>query len=257
MNRLVEKALRGEILLGTWVTINSPEVSEAISTLNMDWIVVDMEHAPLEVYDAEVILMGIKGSNTVGIVRVPWNDPVVIKRVLDIGAHGILVPWVNSYEEALAIERAVLYPPKGIRGVGPRRASMYGSIPSKEYYSKYLEDLAVLVQVETPKAVENLDEILKVGTLTGIFVGPSDLSASMGIYGERDDPRFLSTVKRIAETARGRKPILGIMCYTPREAVRAIEMGYNMITLASDMSVMLRGYRSFMEEIRSAIKKAG
>jgi len=93
MNRVVEKASRGEVVFGTWITINSPEVSEAISTLPLDWVVIDMEHAPLDIYDVELILMGLKGSGVTGIVRVPWNDPVYIKRVLDVGAHGILVPW--------------------------------------------------------------------------------------------------------------------------------------------------------------------
>jgi len=253
MNRLVEKAQKGEILLGAWVTINSPEVPEAISTLPLDWVVIDMEHAPLDIYDVELLLMGLKGSGVVGIVRVPWNDPVHIKRALDVGAHGILVPWVNSYEEALAVERAVTYPPKGIRGVGPRRATMYGSIPRAEYYKRYLEELVVLVQIETSAAVENLEKILEVKTLTGIFVGPSDLSASLGVFGERDSPILLGALERIARTARV-KPIRGIMAYTPEEAVRAIKMGYNMVSLSSDMANMLRGIRSFIQEVERQLK---
>ncbi|PWV37716.1 MAG: hypothetical protein DJ555_00940 [Desulfurococcaceae archaeon] len=254
MNRVVEKASRGEVVFGTWITINSPEVSEAISTLPLDWVVIDMEHAPLDIYDVELILMGLKGSGVTGIVRVPWNDPVYIKRVLDIGAHGILVPWVSTYEEALAVERSVLYPPHGIRGVGPRRATMYGSIPSAEYYRKYLEDLVVLVQIETAKAVENLEKILEVKTITGIFVGPSDLSASLGVFGERNSPVLLGSLEKISRIARGRKPLIGIMAYSPEEAVRAIKMGYNMITLSSDMANMLRGIRSFLQDTLSALR---
>ncbi|MEM1610186.1 MAG: aldolase/citrate lyase family protein [Sulfolobales archaeon] len=253
MNRLVEKALKGEVLFGTWITINSPEVPEAISTLPIDWVVIDMEHAPLDIYDVELLLMGLKGSGVAGIVRVPWNDPVHIKRVLDVGAHGILVPWVSTYEEALAVERAVIYPPKGIRGVGPRRATMYGSIPSTEYYKRYLEDLIVLVQIETSSAVENLEKILEVKTLTGIFVGPSDLSASLGVFGERDSPILVGALEKIARVARA-KPIRGIMAYTPEEAARAIKMGYNMISLSSDMANLLRGLRIFMRDVERLIK---
>ncbi|MFZ8823774.1 MAG: HpcH/HpaI aldolase family protein [Desulfurococcales archaeon] len=253
MNKLVEKALKGEVLLGTWITIDSPEVSEAISTLSIDWVVIDMEHAPLDIYDVELLLMGLKGSNVVGIVRVPWNDPVHIKRVLDVGAQGVLAPWINTYEEAQALERAVIYPPKGIRGVGPRRATMYGSIPKTEYYKRYLEDLVVLAQIETSNAVENLEKILEVKTLTGIFVGPSDLSASLGVFGEMDSPILVGTLEKIARTART-KPIRGIMAYTPEEAARAIKMGYNMISLSSDMSNMLRGLRTFMHDIEKLIK---
>ncbi len=250
MNSIVEKASRGEVVLGTWVTINSPEIAEAISTLPLDWVVIDMEHAPLDIYDVELILMGLKGSNVTGIVRVPWNDPVYIKRVLDIGAHGILVPWVSTYEEALAVERSVLYPPHGIRGVGPRRATMYGSIPSIEYYKKYLEDLVVLVQIETARAVENLEKILDVKTITGVFVGPSDLSASLGIFGEMNNIALLSSLEKISRTARGKKPLIGIMAYSPEEAIRAIRIGYNMISLSSDMANMLRGLKSFIQSVR-------
>ncbi len=249
MNRIVEKASRGEVVLGTWITINSPEISEAISTLPLDWVVIDMEHAPLDIYDVEMILMGLKGSNITGIVRVPWNDPVYIKRALDIGAQGILVPWVSSYEEALAVERSVVYPPHGIRGVGPRRATMYGSIPSVEYYKRYLEDLVVLVQIETARAIENIEKILEVRTLTGVFVGPSDLSASLGVFGEKDSPLLLGSLEKISRTARGRKPLVGIMAYTPEEAVRAIGMGYNMVSLSSDMANMLRGFKSFLQDV--------
>jgi len=248
MNRLVEKALKGELLLGTWVTINSPEVSEAISTLGLDWVVVDMEHAPLDIYDVELLLMGLRGG-VVGIVRVPWNDPVYIKRALDVGPQGILVPWISTYEEALAVERYVTYPPRGIRGVGPRRATMYGSIPRREYYEKYLEDLVVLVQIETVSALENLEKILEVKTITGVFVGPSDLSASLGVFDERDSPVLINALERIARASRS-KPIRGIMAYTPEEAVRAIKMGYNMISMSSDMSNMLRGIRSFIGEVK-------
>lgn len=254
MNKIVEKALRGEVVFGAWITINSPEVSEAISTLPLDWVVIDMEHAPLDVYDVEMILMGLKGSNVTGIVRVPWNDPVHIKRVLDIGAHGILVPWVSSYEEALAVERSVIYPPHGIRGVGPRRATMYGSIPSVEYYKRYLEDLVVLVQIETARAIENLEKILEVKTITGIFIGPNDLSASLGVFGDRNSPVLLSSLEKISRIARGRKPLVGIVTYTPEEAIRAIKMGYNMISLSSDMANMLRGLRSFLQEVQKGLK---
>jgi 2-dehydro-3-deoxyglucarate aldolase len=253
LNRLVEKALKGETLLGTWVTINSPEVPEALSTLPIDWVVIDMEHAPLDIYDVELLLMGLKGSGVVGIVRVPWNDPVHIKRVLDVGAQGILAPWVSTYEEALSLERAVTYPPRGIRGVGPRRATMYGSIPSAEYYRRYLEDLVVLAQIETSSAIENLEKILEVKTLTGIFVGPSDLSASLGVFGERDSPALLEALGRIAEASRI-KPIRGIMAYTPEEAARAIKMGYNMVSLSSDMANMLKGLRIFIQEVQKILK---
>lgn len=208
-----------------------------------------MEHAPLDVYDVELLLMGVKGSDCVGIVRVPWNDPVYIKRVLDIGAQGIIVPWVSSYEDALALERAVTYPPKGVRGVGPRRAVMYGSISLTEYYKRYLEDLVVIAQIETREGVENLEKILSIETITGVFVGPNDLSASLGLIDKREAPEFLGVLERIARVS-SKKPLRGIMTQTPEEAVRAIKTGYNMIALSSDIHNMLRGIRAFLNDVR-------
>jgi len=128
---------------------------------------------------------------------------------------------------------------------------MYGSIPRKEYYEKYLEDLVVLVQIETVSALENLEKILEVKTITGVFVGPSDLSASLGVFDERDSPVLINALERIARASRS-KPIRGIMAYTPEEAVRAIKMGYNMISMSSDMSNMVRGIRSFIGELTSS-----
>lgn len=251
MHALLKKALSGSPVLGTWVTVASPDVAEALSLVPLDFVVIDLEHSPIGYREAEHMLMALKGS-TAGIVRVPWNSHVEIKRALDIGAHGILVPWVNSGEEARQVERAVLYPPRGIRGVGPRRASFYGAVPLREYYEKYLEDLIVMVQVETREAIKNLEEILAVETISGILVGPNDLSASLGIYGQYERPEFLEALRSVAERARGRKPLVAFFAPTPSMALMAYKMGYNMISFSADIFVLVEAYRQLLADFQRA-----
>jgi len=121
-NKVKQLLHDGKVAIGAWVSINSIDVVEALSRVGLDWLLFDMEHGSLEVNDVQRLLPATNGTDTVPIVRVPWNDFVTIKRVLDVGAYGIMVPWVNMREEAEAVIKAVMYPPKGIRGFGPRRA---------------------------------------------------------------------------------------------------------------------------------------
>ncbi|MFN4046426.1 MAG: HpcH/HpaI aldolase family protein [Acidilobaceae archaeon] len=251
MHRLVEKALKGETLVGTWLTINSPEVAEALSLLPLDFLVIDMEHSPLDYYDVEVLLIVLKGSQAAGIVRVPWNDPVAIKRVLDLGPDGILVPWVSSLEEARMLEKAVLYPPEGIRGVGPRRAVKYGLVSRKDYYEKYMEDLIVIAQVETRGAIENLEDILSVETITGVLVGPSDLSASLGMFAQIESLHFKEILGEVAGKARARKPLAAVYAPSLEFAREAVRLGFNMIALSSDINVLVEAYSEMIKTFKS------
>ncbi|MDW7973782.1 MAG: aldolase/citrate lyase family protein [Sulfolobales archaeon] len=251
MHPLLRKVSSGSPALGTWITVDSPEVAEALSLLPLDFVVIDLEHSPLGYREAEHILISLKGE-TAGIVRVPWNSHVEIKRALDIGAHGILVPWVNSGEEARQVARSVLYPPRGIRGFGPRRASLYGHVPLRKYFETYEEDLIVMVQVETRQAVQNLEEILAVETVNGILVGPNDLSASLGIYGMYDRPEFVETVREIASKSRGRKPLVAFFAPTLNMALEAYKMGYNMISFSADIFVLVEAYKSLLHEFKRA-----
>lgn len=252
MHALLKKALSGSPLLGTWITVESPDVAEALSLVPLDFLVIDLEHSSLGYKEAERILMSLKGD-TAGIVRVPWNSHVEIKKALDIGAHGVLVPWVNSGEEARQVAASVLYPPRGIRGFGPRRASLYGHIPLRKYFETYEEDLIVIVQIETRQAVQNLEEILSVENINGILVGPNDLSASLGIYGLYDRPEFVETVREVAAKARGRKPLVAFFAPTPEMAIAAYKMGYNMISFSADVFVLVQAYKGLVSSFKSAV----
>lgn len=150
MNKVKELLEAGEPAFGTWVTIQHPDVPEILSTLPFDWLMFDMEHAPADVSTLETMLPAVDEDHVVPFVRVPWNDIVWIKRVLDVGVKGILVPYVSTKAEAKKVVNACQYPPRGIRGVGPRRAINYGEKDREDYYDRFEGNLVIGVQVETP-----------------------------------------------------------------------------------------------------------
>lgn len=243
--RFQEKIKENKPLLGTWITISHPEIIEILSNLEFDWFLFDMEHAPLTIKDIELLLMALRGRDIVPLVRVPWNDPVEIKRVLDLGVAGIIVPMISNREEALKAVKAIKYPPEGIRGVGPRRCVNYGFDDVVEYFYSWNKNYILILQIETKSAYENLEEIVSTDGVTGIFVGPADLSASLGLFGKTDTPEFLQILEDIANRARKFSKIIGIMAETPEFAVKAIELGYNFISLSHDMKYLVLGAKIF------------
>ncbi len=243
VHRLLEKIRKNELTYGTWITMAYPEVTEALSYLPFDWFVIDMEHAPLTIRDVEFLIMAIRNDTITPIVRVPWNDFVVIKQVLDTGAQGIIVPYVNSKEEAIKAVKATRYPPEGIRGVGPRRCAKYGLMNLKEYYKKANEEILVIVQIETEEALNNADEILSVNGIDGVFIGPNDLSASLGVFRDFDDPKFVSAIERVLKSAKSANKIAGIMSQDPKDALEKARRGFNFISLAHDITYLIRSFK--------------
>jgi len=239
---LRDKISRVGVVYGTWITVDSPEVVEALSYLPFDFLVFDMEHAPLTIRDVERLMMAVRRDSIVNFVRVPWNDFVVIKQVLDIGAHGIMVPYVNTEDEALAVVRAVRYPPRGIRGVGPRRCARYGLMDLREYYERADREILVVVQVETGKAVENISSIISVEGVDGVFVGPNDLTASLGIFRDFDNPIYKNALKQVVDATRKAGKIAGIMTSGAVDALDKVSLGFNFIALSSDIQYLLRSY---------------
>src|ERR1035437_6442564 len=157
-NALKTKLKRNEAVIGTFVGIGHPDITEWLSRQGFDFLLLDAEHGPLGFETLQRMMQSMNGTNCVPIVRPQWNDPVIIKRVLDIGAYGVLIPWVNTKEEAENAVRACKYPPVGIRGYGPRRAGLL----DPDYYATANDELLIAVQIESDLAVKNLDEILSV-----------------------------------------------------------------------------------------------
>lgn len=239
--------------VGTWVTISDPDVTEALSRVGFDWFVIDMEHAPLTIKDAQRLLQPLIGSGVLPLVRVAWNDPVLIKLALDIGAEGLVVPWVNCREDAERAVKACRYPPRGIRGFGPRRASLYGL--DKTYGKRADDNLAVVVQIETEQAVENAQEILSVDGVDAFFVGPYDLSQSLGVPGDFEDERFRRSLDAVLEAGRRAGKVGGIWADDPRTAVERIRQGFRMISLAGDLAILLSGASEWLRFVRESVER--
>lgn len=231
---LVKKLLReGEVALGAWLTLGSPIVAEIIASLGFDWVVIDTEHASIDIETTQSIIQAISGTDTVPIVRVPWNDPALIKRALDAGAYGLVVPMVNTKEEAVRAVQASRYPPMGIRSYGGPRVKLYGG---DDYFYHANEEIALIVQIEHITAVENIDEILTVEGVDAFFIGPMDLAASMGIKLGLDnpDPRFKKAVNRALEAGKKHNVPGGIYVSGSEAANQRIEQGFQLVALGSD-----------------------
>ena len=240
----------GRTQIGLWFTLASNYAVETVASAGFDWILLDMEHAPNELESLLSQLQACAGyPSTHPVVRVPWNDAVTIKRVLDVGAQSILVPMVSSAEEARAAVAATRYPPAGVRGVaGTTRATRFGRIPG--YATRAHEELCVLVQVETAQALAELDAILAVDGVDGVFIGPADLHASLGYPGELHHPavwpKIEDAMRRIR--AAGRAP--GFLTPSEPDARRVLELGAQFVAVGSDIGLLARGADALIAKYR-------
>ena len=249
MGRLKKILKSGELALGTWITINHPDVVDALSDLPFDWFVFDMEHAPLEISDIEILMMPLRNTEITPLIRVPWNDMVMIKRALDIGAEGIIVPWVSSREEAEAAVKYASYPPRGLRGVGPRRCIRYGERSFLDYYDKFeAEERVIVIQIETRKALDNLEEILSTQGIDVAFVGPLDLTTNLSIPTQYDNPSFKEVLEKILKTCREYDVAPGIYAVSLQNAEEMISKGFRFVSLMSDMRILKSGYKEALKK---------
>ncbi len=247
----------GEVALGTWITINHPDVVDALSEFPFDWFVFDMEHSPLEISDIEILMMPLRDTDITPLIRVPWNDMVVIKRALDIGAKGILVPWVNSREEAEAAVKYASYPPRGVRGVGPRRCIRFGARSFLDYYQKFeQEERVIIVQVETQKALDNLEEIVSTPGIDAVFVGPMDLSTNLGIAGQYDHPKFKEALDRVLNACKKYDVAPGIHAFNIEMAKKVVSQGFRFVALMTDLGMMRTGFREALKEFGRVKERA-
>jgi len=250
-NPLKERLKRGETVIGTFVGLGHPDVAEWLSGLGFDWLMLDAEHGPLGFETLQSMMQAMGGSSCIPVVRPQWNDPVIIKRVLDIGAYGVLVPWVNSKEEAEMAVRACRYPPEGIRGWGPRRAGMF----DPDYFKTANEGILVAVQIETEKGLRNIDEILSVSGVDACYVGPNDLSCSLGFgmpprWGE---PRYLEAFDTVLKAAKKHGKSAGMFA-TIENIGWAVEKGFRFNTVDSADTFLMRGARMALEKARMSVK---
>jgi len=233
-----KRALReGRKQIGLWSSLCSAPVAEILAPAGYDWIMIDAEHAPNDLATVLEQLRALKGGTATPIVRPAWNDPVLIKRYLDLGVQSLLVPWVQNAAEAARAVAATRYPPAGVRGVALiHRASGYGRI--SDYLQRANDEMCVLVQVETREALGQLEAIAAVDGVDGIFIGPSDLSAAMGLLGGNRSPEMQTVFADAAGRAtRAGKPI-GILAPVEEDARRFLDMGYRYVALGSDAGLL-------------------
>jgi 2-dehydro-3-deoxyglucarate aldolase/4-hydroxy-2-oxoheptanedioate aldolase len=247
-------ALRADKKISSaWVQAASPITAEILAEAGFDVLLIDMEHGPGDIMVLMAQIQAMKGEKAVPFVRASWNDFVQIKRILDAGAYGLVVPYVCSAQEAQAAVKAAKYPPEGIRGIaGSTRAAHYG-YNSLEYFDTANRDIFVFVQIETPGAVQNIDEILSVPGVDGIFIGPMDLATTHGFRGKPGTPAMQEIIKGLEKKIKASGKALATVCNNFADAKEKYDRGYNMITLISDTTALGKVAREEMGKFRKDI----
>lgn len=237
--------------IGLWTGLRSTLISEMIShTSGLDWFVIDMEHGPNEVNDVLLQLQASQYGQAEPVVRVPWNEPVIVKRMLDLGAQTIIFPWVNTAEEAKAAVESTRYPSRGgIRGV-MSLARMNGYGATKNYYAEAAGQICNIVQIETVEAVNNIEKIAAVDGVDALFVGPSDLSASMGHLGDARNPDVKAMIAdcfaRIGKTGKAS----GFLTANHDDCKWALSLGCNFVAIGSDMQILATQTRAYAADFK-------
>ncbi|MBI5009512.1 MAG: hypothetical protein HZB98_07675 [Bacteroidia bacterium] len=235
-------------MIGTLLSISAPQVPELIAMAGFDWVFIDMEHSAMSLESVQNALQIMEGK-ILSIVRVPSNDEVWIKRVLDTGCDGIIVPMVNSADEAARVVQASKYPPEGRRSVGLARAHKYGASFS-EYVGNANKDIIVMIQCEHKEAVKNFDEILKVKGIDSVFIGPYDLSASMGLTGQISHPDIQASIKMVKEKCRKAGMPYGIYSSGTDDMITEIKTGCTFLLTGVDSNMLLNSYYDLLKKLK-------
>ena len=243
--------------IGSWIQFSQPAHAEILANAGFDWLAVDLEHSVISLAEAEDLIRIIELCKVVPLVRVSSNNPSQISRVMDAGSHGVIVPMVNTIEDARKAVDSVFYPPMGRRGVGLARAQGYGA-KFEEYKGWLADNGMVIVQIESVEGVENLKDILSVEGIHGFIIGPYDLSASLGVSGQLDHPLLLEKLQQVSEIASEFPQIKkGIhkISIDPQPVLDAVNQGYELIAYSTDMLFMGETARQAMEVIQASARK--
>jgi len=235
-NSFKRDLVAGKRLIGCWCSLANASTAEVLGLAGFDWLLVDGEHAPNDVTSLVPQLMALKDSVSAPVVRPPWNEPVIIKRLLDAGFHNFLLPFVENAEQATAAVASTRYPPRGIRGVSvSQRGNKFGTVPD---YLKISDDhITVLVQIESRPGLENVDAIAKVDGIDGVFVGPQDLAAALGHLGNPSHPEVQAAMKHLFERTRAAGKAAGTLAPVEADARRYMEWGASFVAVGSDLGL--------------------
>ena len=249
-NRFKHAIAAGQLQIGLWCSLCSNIAADIVRDSGFDWVLLDTEHSPNEIPDLVAQLQAGEGGEATPIVRPAWNDTVIIKRCLDIGAQTLLIPYVQNAEEARRAVEAVRYPPAGVRGVAvASRASRFGRIT--DYLKKANAEQCLLVQVETRSAMEQLEAIAGVEGVDGVFIGPSDLSASLGHIGNPAHPEVQKALEDAVRRLKAVGKPAGILTSNEDEVRRYIGWGYTFVAVGTDVGLLARSADALAKKYRS------
>lgn len=250
--KLVKNFFNGRLSFGSWITFTSTASAEIMAKAGFNWLAIDMEHSPIGLECAQELIQVIELSGTLPLVRLPANDAVLIKRVMDAGAYGVIVPNVKNAEDVLSAVRATRYPPSGFRGVGLARAQAYGA-NFEEYKNIINRSSIVIVQIENKEAVENIEDILQVKGLRGVIIGPYDLSGSYEVTGKLRHIKVRKAEDRVLEACRKYRIPAGIHIVFPdtKELRQRIRAGYRILAFGADMTFLLKECRAALAAFKS------
>jgi len=249
-NQFKKDLKAGKKLVGCWSSLASPITAEVLGLAGFDWILLDGEHSPNDVLTFIPQLMALKDSSAAPVARPPWNEPIIIKRLLDAGFVNFLIPFVETAEQAAAAVRATRYPPQGIRGVSvSQRQNKYGTVP--DFFKLANESIAVLIQIESRTGVENIDAIAAVDGVDGIFVGPSDLAAAYGQLGNPGHADVQAATKHIYERALKAGKAVGTLAPVEADARRYMEWGATWVAVGSDLGLFRGATQALRDKFKS------
>ncbi|WP_119165761.1 HpcH/HpaI aldolase family protein [Algihabitans albus] len=248
---LKARLIAGEPCFGVWCELYASMATEILAEAGFDCLLVDLEHGSGSYRDAVSQLQAIKGTGCTPLIRVPWNDPVAIKRTLDIGAAGVMIPAISSPEEAEAAVAACKYPPEGFRGAAPGivRATAFG-LKADDYLAGINDKLLIVAQIETQRGVEAVEEIASVEGLDLLFIGPMDLSADIGLLGQTEHPKVQALIERVETATLEAGRALGSIVFPGRSASDLLARGHRLIVGQSDVDFIRNGALAALAEAR-------
>ncbi len=250
-DRLAAALREGRPAIGSAHMIQDIAITESLAGVDLDFLLVDMQHVAITIETLQHVLIALGPTDLSVLVRPVWNDPVAIGQVLDVGAAGVIVPMVNTAEDAARAVAAARYPPLGTRSWGPRRVSWLGG--PAEYARLANDAITVLTQVETAEAVKNLDDILAVPGLDGVMVGPSDLAISLGYGDDRNNPEVLDVIQKVLDRCLARNVPFGFFAGSTEQAGYWIGRGSRITTCSADVAAVVSGMATLASALRGSV----
>jgi 4-hydroxy-2-oxoheptanedioate aldolase len=250
-NRIKQLWRDGKCVTMGWLSVSHGFTAEVMARQGFDALVVDMQHGTTELSNVLPMLQAISQTDTVPVVRVPWNDPAIIMKALDLGAYAIIVPLVNTAEDAAKAVAACRYPPVGMRSSGPVRAVHYGGA---DYVAQANDEIVVMAMIETKEGLANLDAICATPGLDAVYIGPSDLSFALGLdpRGDNPDPVHIATCDQIRDAAHKHGIKACMHCATGSFAAGAVKRDFDLVMITSDINSMVAGARRQLDDLKAA-----